>query len=246
MTTTLTPPPPPSPSPSPSPPASPAPVAADVRFVPIRANLMPDEVLVARRSEALRRRVLMALAGTVALLVALYAISWWQTNSSRGDLEDAQHRTSGLQAEQQRYAPLVTAQAQTRDIAAQLRTLLANDLSWRALLNTLRAKAPSGVALTTVTASLFAGTNAGAVPTPLAGAPDGVTPVGQLTIGGTARTKNQVAAYSDALAAANGLAAPLITNVTATGPTLTFSLTVSITSAALGGRFSTPANSTGR
>jgi Tfp pilus assembly protein PilN len=233
MATTMTP-----PSPAPAPAAAPKPGGRGVRLVAIRASLLPDEVIVRRRTDALRRQVLFGLVVVVALLIAWFGVSWWQTSASHSDLDDAQHRTVALQNQQKEFAPLVNAQAESATISAQLQKLMVGDLSWKAMLTTLRSKAPAGIKLVTITGNV-------AVP----GAPTNAAPAaslnqtGKLAIGtvivtGTANDKRSVAAYADRLGTVKGLTAPLISSVTAQDHTLDFTVNLIVTSDALGGRYS--------
>ena len=57
-----------------------------MRFAPIRANLMPPEILSGRHAAVMRKRVLIGLAAIVVMLVGVYALSWWQTHAARNDL----------------------------------------------------------------------------------------------------------------------------------------------------------------
>ena len=90
----------------------------------------------------MRRRVLAGLAAVVAVLVAGYGFSWWQTHSARDDLAGAQGQGTTLNAETARYAPLVLAQGQTAAIHAQLAQLMTGDLSWRQMLTTPAGPGP--------------------------------------------------------------------------------------------------------
>jgi Tfp pilus assembly protein PilN len=218
------------------------------RFVAIRADLMPEDVISARQGDVVRRKVLVALVVVVALLVGGYGFSWWQTRSARSDLGSLQRQNVTLQDQQNQFAPLVEAQNNVQSIQTQLQQLMTGDLSWKDLLGRLRSSAPSGVSVTSVAASETAST-AGASTTAVPSLnPGGATVVGSATLTGSAANKNAVAAYADRLAAAKGLASPLITSVAAggTGSSVTFTIQVNITSDALGGRFSAPsASSTG-
>jgi Tfp pilus assembly protein PilN len=216
-----------------------------MRFVAIRANLMPDEIISARQADVVRRRVLIGLVALVAVLIAGYAFSMLQTTSARSDLSDLQHRATALQNQQHEFGPLVTAQTQAQTIDTQLKRLMVGDLSWKGMLTTLRATAPAGITLSevtgTVTAGAAAGVPAAAAPPATGGYPalnrTGREQVGTLTISGTSQDKGSVADYTDRLAKVKGLTAPFITSVTALGSKVTFSVNVLITSDALGGRY---------
>ncbi|GAB2482308.1 PilN domain-containing protein [Jatrophihabitans fulvus] len=223
---------------------APDPSAGPLRFVAVRANLLPREIVAGRRTDAMRRRVLSGLAALVAVLTLAYGFSWWQTHTADEHLAAAQRERSALSAQTQKYAPLVRAKATTTAIEQQLRRLMVGDLPWRGMLTTLRQQAPAGVALTQV---------AGTLTTPVTGSdPDsaggtgqqvlnrsGCTVVGPMTITGTAPDKRAVAAYADRLAGVKGLAAPYPTNVATAEGRTAFTLRVLVTTDALGGRYAT-------
>lgn len=233
------------PAPAPSPRPRPA-TDAPLRFVTLRADLLPDEILDARQSLIMRKRVLVGLAVLVVILIGWFGLARWQTSSAGDDLDTVKQDSVALAQEQARYAPLVRAQDDVKSIDARLRTLMAGDLPWQRMLSTLRADAPRGVTLTNVTGSVTTGvvTSSGVTGTTNTQAqPDvlnqtGSRAVGTLTITGTAPTKASVAGYADRLAKSKGLAAPLISSVTVANRAVTFTMNVLITTNALGGRYS--------
>lgn len=228
------------------PPPAKLPTSDSVRFVAVRANLLPDEIVSARQSDVVRKQVLFGLLVVVALLIGWFGLSWWQTAVANSDLDDAQHQATALQNQQSEFGPLVSTQGRADLIRRQLHNLMAADLSWPKMMSTLRAQAPAGVRVTGVTGSVTVGvpaTSAGNGINPLNGNvlnASGRLAVGQLTINGTSGTKSGVAAYVDKLATVPGLAAPLITSVTTSGTVATFTVNVLITTDALGGRYSAP------
>jgi hypothetical protein len=232
MTATMSPPVPPTAAPS----------GGATRFVSIRADLLPDEIVTTRQLEVVRKQVLLGLSILVVLIAAWYAVSLLQTGASNRDLDAAHHRGIAYQNQQQKYGPLVKAQADVESIQKQLRTLMVGDMSWKNMLNTLRSKAPAGVSITSMSASMTLGapTAGGAAAVPTLNQ-SGKASVGQLTVAGTAPDKKSVAAYADRLAVAHGLAAPLVSNVSTEAGGVHFTMTVILTADALGGRYSTPA-----
>lgn len=220
----------------------------------LRANLLPDEIVAARRVDVVRRRVLLGLVALVALLVLGYAGSWWQTHTAENDLASAQNEASSLQRQVNAFGPLVTAQSHTSGIRGQLQQVMVGDLPWKSMLTTLRTNAPAGVSLTGVDGVVTIGTVASTGAAGAAGAagapgtqplPAGLTQVGTLTLNGTARDERSVADYADSLTHAKSLALPFVSSVTqAQKGSVTFSMTVVITSDALGGRFKQAAAST--
>lgn len=236
MSTTLTP--RPSPRPSPGPMYT---TSGPVRFVAIRADLLPEELITSRRVVRLKRKVVIGLAGLLVLLIAWYALSAWGTSGAKDALSAAQHKAVTLQNQQKQYQPLVTAQGQATQISTALTQLMAGDVQWKSMLAKVRSSAKNGVTVDSVNASMTAGA-AGAGQTPTAGGlsvlnQSGKQQVGTLTITGSAPDKNAVAAYVDTLAKVKGLAAPFPASVTGVGGKLTYSVSVIITSDALGGRY---------
>jgi len=215
------------------------------RFVAIRANLLPDEIANARRVGQMIRKVGVALAAVIALVICGYAVTAWQTSSAKDSLAAAQRKSTQLINEQRQFRPLVTAQAQAASIRAELTKLMVGDLSWTNLLATLRKSAPARMTITTVTG--ITGVGAASTTTGASGGGLGILnqsgkqQVGTLTISGTAPDKNAVAAYIDTLTKVPGLAAPFPASLTGQGGKLTFSASVIITSDALGGRYAVPA-----
>jgi Tfp pilus assembly protein PilN len=213
------------------------------RFVTIRANLLPDEIVAKRRLGELKRRMLIVLAVLLVLLIAWYALALLRTTQANSDRSSAQRKTISLQGQVQQFAPLVAAQSQSAAIKAELTKLMVGDLQWKDMLATLRNSAKGGVVITSVSGNVTSG--AASVSAGVSGAGLGVLnqsghqQVGTLTILGTAPDKNAVAAYIDALTKVTGLAAPFPASVTGQSGKLMFTANVIITSNALGGRYST-------
>jgi hypothetical protein len=216
------------------------------RMATIRVNLMPDEVVVARRTEKLRRQIVIALGALLAALVLWFGFSWLQTSSAENDLSAAQRNATKLQEQQTQYHDLTVAQSVTAAVNGQLSRLMVGDLSWKDMLATLRAQARADVAVNEVVGAITSGAAASNTMTPASGPAvlntTGKAAVGQLTITGTAKDKNAVAAFVDRLATVKGLAAPYVVNVSAdqTGHTI-YTVQVLLTTDALGGRYAVSA-----
>jgi Tfp pilus assembly protein PilN len=218
---------------------APVPAASAMRILPIAANLLPTEIVASRHGRRLRRAVIAALAGVVALLAAWYGLAVYQTGTARDGLATAQDTEQGLVRQQQSYTDLVETQARSKAIAAELASLMASDLRWSRLLSALQAAAPTGVSVTGVTGALdtndSTGTAAKAVP-----GRSTTDVLGTLTVTGTAPTRAAVAAYVDALAKVRGLANPLVGSATLENNVVQYSVRLDITKPSLGGRFTSP------
>ena len=230
---------------APPPPSAPD---APMRYATIRANLLPDELIATRRVSVLKRRIAIGLAGLLVLLILGYGVSWWQTSSSHDGLAAAQRDTTALLNKQNSYTPLVDAQNQSATIQTALRKLMVGDLSWTDMIAVLAKSAGGGVLISQISGQLTAGAAAGAAPT--SGGfgvlnETGKQAVGSITLTGTAPDKNAVAAFVDKLSVVPGLAAPFPASVSAVNDngvgSVQYSVSVLITSDALGGRYSQPA-----
>jgi Tfp pilus assembly protein PilN len=219
-----------------------------VRLVRVCAHLLPEEVIAGRRLSKLKKQLGKGFVGLIALLLVVYAWSWWQTKTSRDDLASAQSHTAGLQSQIQSFGPLVIAQGEQARISQNLKTVMATDLQWRDLLVKLQSEAVGGVQITGVTGAVTgagAGTAAGTVGLGVLNQ-TGLVAVGTLNVTGIAPDSRSVAALVDRLAVTKGLASPVPISVSGTKGGVAFEIDLLLTSDVLGGRFASavPATST--
>jgi hypothetical protein len=218
-----------------------------LRVLTISADLLPGEIVAARRARRARTVVLATLVLAVALLGGWYGYAHHQVRLAGADLADITGEATALQRGQNRYQDVVDVQNQTKTIAKQLNTLLADDLPWASLLTTVRdTGTSSGVAVQGVIGALNRTTN-GAAPAASGTLPtaSGVTTIGTLTVTGTGPDKPSIAKYVDALGGLTTVANPYLTNATQNNGAVTFSITLDITAAARCGRFTTACTVTG-
>jgi Tfp pilus assembly protein PilN len=241
MTTTMEPPVRPDPGPVEPTPAGPGASGA----IRVFANLLPDEIVAARRLGTLKRRLVIGLAGLVAVLVLFEGFSWVQTHNAGSSLSSSASRTKTLQRQLQGFQPLIDAQSKSVQIQSTLTSIMKGDLQWKSLLSAVRAAAPSGVTVVSVNASVSAITASQSGQAQAAGGlpvlnQTGDEVVGNITVSGTATSKDAVAAFADALSKVKGLAVPFPASITATTANMTYSVQVLLTSQVLGGRYSAP------
>lgn len=226
------------PAPASSAPAAPAgPTRVDWAPVP-KVNLLPGEILEARRFRRVQVVLATALAGTVAVAVLGTLWAGSAVNDARDELTNAQNAVTALQAQQAKYAdvPKVTGQVESARKARSL--ALGNDVLWYRFLNDLEGVTPSGVLLPDLTVALNSTSTAGAGGNPLA--PAGI---GQFSASGSAGTYQQIAALMDGLDKVNGLRSTALTSATQqsaqTGVADSVDVTVSavLSSDALSGRY---------
>ncbi|GGK57172.1 hypothetical protein Ppa06_15370 [Planomonospora parontospora subsp. parontospora] len=228
MTTTLT------------PPESGAPVLDPFRPLSIAADLLPPEITAARRGHRARAVVLSALAVFAMLLAGWYVVARQQTAEAEDAVAVAQADVQDLIRQQREFSDLVTVRSQAETIGARLSTLLANDLRWATVLSSVRKAAPAGVELVSVNGKVDERGAEAAGSEQLN--TSGEKLVGELSITGTAGGKQAVTEYVDALGGIPGLGNPLLTDVREEESGVGFAVRTDLTEAALGGRYTDPAD----
>ncbi len=207
------------------------------RLLSITANLLPDEVVAARRARGVRTRVLIALTVIVGLLTGWYALSFVQLNNARNDRDAAIAEKAVLQERQKDYADVVDIQRESKAISGRLTALMATDLRWANLLTTLRTAGNGAVQINGVSGQLAAtaggAASAGTVKLP------GITTdvIGSITVTGTCPDKDAVAQYVEALSKLDQFTNVYLTSVNTDDKKVQFSARLDITKKALGGRF---------
>jgi hypothetical protein len=223
------------------------------RILTITADLLPEEVVAARRARRTRGWVLAVVGVVILALGGWYLVAEHGTNEANADLEAVTTQQTRLQRQQAAFADVVNVQADTQTIAKQLTTLLGNDLQWADLIRIVRdTGSDAGVKVEGIAAALNATTAQGgaSAATSAAGTlptTSGAKTIGMITITGTAPDKPSVAKYVDSLGTLTTVANPFVSSVSAKSSTraVQFQLSVDITDKALCGRFTTKCKTTG-
>jgi type IV pilus assembly protein PilN len=215
------------------------------RVLTISADLLPEEVVIGRRSRQSRTWVGAVVLLAVVLLGLWYVRAQHDVRANEAGLSAATKVATDLQKNQAAHQRVVTVQNQTAAITRQLAQLMGADLPWATLLDRLRSTgASSGVTVDAITASLVQ-ENATSATQTLPSASEAKA-IGSVTIGGTAPDKPTVARYVKNLGTVDGIANPYLTTAAkAAGGTWSYSITVDITSANQCGRFTTKCTSGG-
>jgi Tfp pilus assembly protein PilN len=210
------------------------------RVLPIAAHLLPDEVIAARRARKVRGWVIAVLGVVAVLLGSWYALVAVQAGGAEEELQGVTLEQTLLQRKQNEFRGVTDVRAETAAINGRLATLLAEDLRWSTLLDTLRTTgADSAIKITAVSGALSSSTSGtGTAPSDRLPTTGGKKIIGTLTVTGEAPDKNSVARYVDALGNVALFANPYLTNAAEATGTVQFSLSLDITADALGGRFS--------
>lgn len=207
----------------------------------IVADLLPPEILAARRVRVLRKRIITALVAVVVLCIAGYGYAFWQAHKASTALESEQAATAQLQQQQRRYAEVVKIQGSIAAVGKQVGTLLANDVDFEALLNSVTAHAPAGVSLSQLSVTLDAVTSKSTTGGVAVGGAvldtSGRKHIGSILLTGQASDLAQVAAYVDRLTATPGLVGVFPTSQQVTGKAVQFTLQIVPTDQLLSHRY---------
>jgi flagellar basal body-associated protein FliL len=86
----------------------------------IVANLLPPEIIQARRVRVVRRMVVMITVVVVVLCVVGYGLAFWRSHGAEQKLNAEQAKTSQLQAEQRKYVAVSQIQGSIAQVQSQL------------------------------------------------------------------------------------------------------------------------------
>ncbi|GIF06793.1 hypothetical protein [Actinoplanes siamensis] len=217
------------------------------RVLPIRANLLPQDITDSRRARRTRAVVIVAVVLVLALLSGWY---WHATVEKRDAEEDfafITQQVAKVQKDQREYNDLTTTKNTIKVMSGQLGKLMADDLPWQTVLDTVRT---TGTAYDVVISELDGTLTTGGT----ANSETKSDKVATISISGTAPDKKAVAKYVLALVdlEKKGFADPFINNVSGKDKVsgtdnkgVTFSITISLTKTALCGRFSSDCTASG-
>lgn len=161
-----------------------------------RIDLLPESYA-ARQEE--RRSIAMVVVAT--LVVILLLIVWWvylgtQVNSARNELAAAQQVNAGLQEDINRLQNFAALELEVQTKTQALRTVMAGDVDWPAIMTEVAMVIPGEVWLTNLNTS--AGATEGAEPVPTETNPIRVSqtaPFGRIHFAGCSLTMPGVAKW---------------------------------------------------
>ncbi|GAB4067624.1 hypothetical protein GCM10028777_24180 [Angustibacter speluncae] len=202
-----------------------------------RVNLLPPEILAERRL----RRTQLGLAAVVLAVTGLVAGGFVLSAASVAQAEDAladeQSVTNDLLAEQAKYSEVPKVIAEVEAAQAGRETAMSSDVLWFDYLSHLSASYPENVWVKDLTVTA-APASATAVPDPTGLVTPGIATI---SVSGTARSHDDVAAWLDVLDATPGFADATYSvaarNDIETTALVDFSSTVTVTEDALSHRF---------
>lgn len=184
----------------------------------IVANLIPPEVLQARRVKAVRKLVAYLLCVLVLLAGIGYGFAFYRSQQAAETLAAEQSRTSQLLIQQKRYADVTLLQTSVAGVRTELSQLLGSDVDASALITSVLKQLPAGATVSqlAVTMSPPAGQQAKVNPASGTGSLDtsGRAHIGLMTVTGQALRVSDVSTLVDRLGALPGFIDPYPTSNT--------------------------------
>lgn len=123
----------------------------------IRINLIPPEILQARKDEALFKWVWLAGAAVTVILVLFWGIMFLQVMSSTAEVASIQAQAAQLQSETSRFSIFQQKEAELQVRRAAVAAATQGRVDWARLLNELGLVLPNDIYLTSFTGSDNAG-----------------------------------------------------------------------------------------
>jgi hypothetical protein len=198
----------------------------------IVANLIPPEVLQARRVRAVRKLVAYALCVLVLLGGVGYGLAWYRSRQAADALAAEQSRTSQLLAQQKRYADVTLLQSSVAGVRTELSQLLATDVDMPVLMAAIITQLPARATISqlAVTMSPPEGAKAAASQATGSGTLDtsGRPHIGLISITGQAARVSDVSTLVDRLSALPGFIDPYPTSNTTNDKGTLFTVQFSI------------------
>lgn len=220
------------------------------RLLPIRANLLPDEITSRRNARRMRTFVIIGVVLAIVGLGGWSADAYHDHSLAEDDLAAVNTQIAKVNStmNDKQHAEVTKTLNDNTAMSDELKTLMANDLRWSTLLDNLRSTGTKAqVTLAQITVSLADKSTAAGTTT----AAD-ASAVGTLSLQGSAKDKSTIAGFIKKLGSMTGIGNPYLTTASqttdASASTAGYSFTISadVTSAALCGRFTTPCKTGGK
>jgi hypothetical protein len=216
----------------------------------IVANLIPPEVLQARRVKAVRKLVAYGLCVVVLIAALGYGFAWYRNQQAADTLAAEQSRTSQLMAQQKRYADVTLLQGSVAGVRTQLSHLLASDVDVAALMATILSQLPAGATVSqlAVTMSAPAGQQTAVNVATGSGALDtsGRPHIGLISITGQALRVSDVSTLVDRLSLLRGFLDPYPTSNTTNDKGTLFTIQFSVDDRLLSHRYDVDSKTGGK
>jgi type IV pilus assembly protein PilN len=216
----------------------------------IVANLIPPEVLQARRVRAIRKLIAYALCLLVLIAGAGYSFAWYRSQQAADALAAEQSRTSQLLVQQKRYADVTLLQGSVAGVRTELSHLLASDVDMSALVASILAQLPAGATVSQLAVTMSVPGTKQAM-TNLASGPGSLDTsshphIGLVSVTGQAARVSDVSTLVDRLTILPGFIDPYPTSNTTNDKGTLFTVQFSVNDKLLSHRYDVTAKTGGK
>ena len=206
----------------------------------ISVDLTPPEVLGARHARVLKRMIALGLVLTAVVCAGVTLMALDDKAAAQDSYDAAQARTTELQAGAGAYDEVTMLSGVTAGIAAQIATLMKNDVDFAQLMSLIRDGLPPRVTITNESILLAPVETAVAPPAdagdpaevdapPTAPVVDGPVIIGSISLAGTGKEIKDLAPFVATLNHLPGVVDVVPTSTIQTDTGMTFTLSMNIT-----------------
>jgi hypothetical protein len=210
----------------------------------IVANLLPPELIDARRAHAMRKIVACAAIAIVVLAGLTWGYEKWRSSSASSDLAKSQQTTRQLTASQNEFGDVVQIKGDVAAVQAKVATLMTNDVDYPALIATMTRDQPTEMVLTAMSISVNSGFSASGVTNSNSNSNtssnldlSGAQHIGTVTLTGIAARYTDVSAYVTKLGLITGVTQVYPVSSIAGPEGVQFSVQITLTDKLLTHRF---------
>jgi hypothetical protein len=208
----------------------------------IAADLIPPELVKARRLKVLRKLLAAGIVALLAIGAGGQYLAARESASAAADLASAQERTAELQGVGLGYSDVVEIQGSVSQIKTQIAEVMSADVDLVALMGQLQSSLPTTMTIDREAIMISrAGVAGAAAATPGSLDTSGLPRIGTITISGTGQNIDDLSDYIDRLRVIPGLVDVIpVSNTgsaTDTGLRTQYNITMGLTDVLLSHRF---------
>jgi hypothetical protein len=207
----------------------------------IAANLIPPELIAARRLKSLRKLLGAGIAALLLIGSFGYYLAALENADANADLVVAQAQTAQLRDQSLGYAGVIAIQGTINEVNTQLAQVMSADVDLAALMGELSSNLPATMIITQESITISpAGVADSTTDSTTASGLDtsGLPRIGTITITGTGQALDNLSDYVDRLRTITGVVDVLPVSNSLSGESGTeFNVTAGLTDAALSHRF---------
>lgn len=169
----------------------------------IVADLTPPEIIAARSLRVIRRLIALLLVLVVVGCAALFVWAKLQSSAAQDDVATASADTAQLEHDASKYSKVTSVEAATNQIQSQVAGAMQTDVDTTHLIKAIRAALPGSMLINSFTLTL---TPVATTPSTDTGAAPTAGPViGTVTITGTGKKIDDLAAFVDRVSKVPGV-----------------------------------------